>query len=620
MAQDPVAQNVAGVAQLVKSGLNKIPYAAEKGEGIEGDKHDVLSLDLSDDQLLALASRTEADYAGYEGKIRVRQSKNRAYYLGRQAEGMPQVIDSPAESNLIFEAEETFLAAALSKNPEPVVWSDNSSEGTKQSQMVKTMLQHHAKTLVLRRKLARMTRSWSMDLLGVLKHGWNSDINDISTETRDAKNFIFNKDGYIDEYGDYRGGLLGERVKVSAQELADMFPEHSAYITIMVDGQMGTKVTYTEWWSDEYCFYTFKGKVLDKNKNPNFNYGTTKEVEDPDGVVEVEEAEGRNHFARPKRPYTFLSVFSTGEHPHDDTGLIEQNIRNQDRISARDTQIDINLQRSNNSIGLSGQNFNEETAKQAAQAMMRGNPVLIPTGGPISEAVARFPAPNLPDAIFRAQDDAKNDLRSIFGTQGITAQQPNEDQTARGMILNQQYDTTRIGGGIGDAIEQVAENVFNWWLQLYYVFYDEAHYASVLGQMKAVEYVEMTNQSLTRRFVVSVAPNSMKPKDEVTEMNQAMALFDKGILDPKTLFTMIDFPDPQKAAEQAVLWKLDPAAYMALNFPELAAKMQAMQQAQVAAAGAALAAGGGAAPEQVTEPAPGIEAEPASHALSNVPI
>lgn len=619
---DPVALNVKGVTDLVSSGVNKIHSGGgQNTEGMSAEREDVLTLKLDDEELLALATKTEAKYSGYGEKIKVRQEAMKVAYLGKQLQGSPLATDLPISANLLFEAEETFLPAALSKNPEPVVWSDNTTEGTNQSSDLKTMLQYHARTLVLRRKMNRMTRKWSVDLLGIFKHGWDNKINDIKTESRDAKNFIFDPDATIDEYGDYEGGLLGERMTTTAQDLADMFPKHAAYITVMVNGFMGTKVTYTEWHTNEYEFCTWKNKVLDKNKNPIFNYERKEDTTDEYGEPSQTVTPGKNHFARPKMPYTFLSVFSFGEHPHDETGLIEQNIPNQNRITKRDQQIDMNLDRSNNSIGLSGQNFNEETGKQAATAMQKGNPVLIPAGGPVSEAIARFPAPGVPDSVFKAQETAKQDLRSIFGTLGISSQPPNEDQTARGMILNQQYDTTRIGGGIGDALEQVAENVFNWWTQLYFVYYDQPHYAAILGQSKAVEYVQFANVDLTRKFVVTVSPNSMKPKDEVTEMNQALALWDKGIIDPKTLYTILDFPDPAKTSEQAVLWKLDPKSYMQLNYPEVFAQIMAMQQPAPVAGGATLPIPGGPAPEQANgEPAQNISVPPASSSLQNVPL
>ncbi len=105
-------------------------------------------------------------------------------------------------------------------------------------------------------------------------------------------------------------------------------------------------------------------------------------------------------------------------------------------------------------------------------------------------------------------------------------------------------------------------------------------------------------------------------------MNQALALYDKGVLDPKTLFTVLDFPDAQKTAENTVLWMVDKAAYMQLNFPDLTAKLATMQQAQQQAAVAGGAPGGGLPPEQVTEPAPaeGLSTPPASADLSNVPL
>ena len=307
---------------------------------------------------------------------------------------------------------------------------------------------------------------------------------------------------------------------------------------------------------------------MDKARNPHFNY-------DKDGE------KGRNHFAIPKMPYSFLSIFSLGEQPHDITTLIEQNIPNQRRVSRRTEQIDYNLSRQNNSTLFSEDNFNQEEAKQAATAMAKGHPVLVPPGKAINEAVVKMEMAPVPPAFFNALENDKNDLRSIFGTEGLSAQPVDKGELATNLVMNQNHDSSRVGGGIGDALEQFCDNVFNWWVQLYYVYYDETHVAAVLGQMKATEYIQLRSSDLNRRLVVSVAPDSMKPKDELTEMNQAMELFKAGILDPKTLLTRLNFPDAQKVSEQSVLWMLDKNTYMQMNFPELAQQIQASQaQAQ----------------------------------------
>lgn len=624
MADDTLGTslNVQGPTQLVESKMNKVQGGVlAQTEGVTGELVDEYTLDLDDKELLELAKKWENKYAIYEGRLKPRQDANKKYYLGKQDENAGYVTgDQPIASNLLFEAEETFLPAALSKNPEPVVYADNSTEGNKMSQDVKTMLQYHADVLVLRAKLTMITRHWSIYFIGVLKHGWDEEINDIKTEVRDPRNFIFNPDCSVDAYGDMEG-YIGERITCTATELIEMFPKHETHISLVVDGKLGTDVTYTEWWNDDYCFYTFNDVVLDKNKNPHFVYDKVITTVDAEGEQEEVEDKGSNHFAKPKKPYTFLSVFSLGEQPHDITGLIEQNIPNQNLISRRTKQIDSNLSRANNSIAFSENNFNQETGKQASAAMEAGRPILVPQGGPISEAIVRFDAPGFPNAAFTDLEQNKLGLRSIFGTQGITSQEPDDDQTARGMILQQQFDTSRIGGGIGDRIEQVADNVFNWWYQLYKVYYDDMHFAAIMGQMKAVEYVQFNNLQLGKSLVISVSPNSMAPKDEVTQMNQALELYKMGVLDPKTLFTILNIPDVQQTSENTVLWLLDKQTYFQKNFPELAAEMAQQQQAAQMAAQGAQAGGvgvgeGGVPMNQPNPPS----ADPASAALENVPL
>jgi hypothetical protein len=627
----PLNQNIEGPTQLIQSGLNKVSSGSMGEEGIEGEELDELTLTLDDEDLLNRANDAVNAYRVYNGKILPRQQKNEAYYLGRLNSSDGNV--STISSNLIFEAFETFLAAALAKNPEPVVYSDATAEGTEVSNSVKTMLQYHADILAYRRKLTAVTRSWGINFLGVMKYGWDKDIKDITCTVRNPKDFIFDPDNFVDSYGDMEG-LVGERITVSARKLITLFPKHKDYITVMCNGKLGTKLTYTEWWEDELTFTTLEQKILDKSKNPYFNYSKQvpqldlagMPVPDENGEPMTEDSQVYNHFGKAKKPYTFLSVFSFQLQPHDVTGLIEQNIPNQNRITRRTDQIDINLSQSNNSLALSGDNFNEDTGKQAATARRKGNPILVPSGRPIAEAIVDLGAPSFPDSAFTELQTSKSDLRSIFGTEGITSQPANEDTTARGMILNQQYDNTRIGGGIGDALEQFADNSFNWFTQLYYVFYDEPHFAAIMGQMKAVEYIELSQQDMQRRIIVSVSPDSMKPKDDITIMNQANSYFEMGVIGPKTLLTLGSFPDPDDSAADGLLYKLNPQMYLQLNFPDEFAAMQQGQAQDMAAQGQPPqgqppggAPQGGAPVQPPTQP-PTTAAPEAQSSLSQVPI
>lgn len=604
---DPIALNVEGVSDLVESKVNRVVHGAgTMDEGPRGPQKNLLELPMKDEELLELANQWSSSYAGYEGKIKNKQEINKQYYLGKQkTQTSPYDDETSLASNYIFPTVETFLAAAMAKNPDPVVWSDSTPEGQRLADDTSTMLEFHADQLNLRPKLSQTVRQWSVNYLGVLKHGWDKyevegkEFGDISLEIRPIENFIFDTKGYVDVEGHFVG-YLGERCRVTARELADLFPKHKAYITLQVNGKMGTECTYTEWWTDEYCFSTYMNVVLDKHKNEFFNYGGQ-----------------RNHFSKPRKPYTFLSIFTFGTQPHDLTSLIEQNIPNQNLISKEVYQLDYNISRNNNSTAFSENNFNQQTAKQATQAWIKGHNILVPPGVPIGEAIVNFPVTPIPDSFFKFLESNISTLQQSFGTSGLTPQEQNEDTTARGMILNQQRDNSRIGGAINERIEQVAKSVFNWWVQMYHVFYDTKHFASVMGVLKGVEYVELSAASFDRQVIVTVMPDSMKPRDEITAMNQAQNLWEAGALGLKTFLKLQKVSNPDEAAEDALAWKAGVMPYIQLNYPELAQKLMGSQGQPPGAPPSPNPAPN--VPETQGEP-PNMGGEPPNAALSQVPL
>lgn len=598
---DAFEQNIQGVANLIGDDTNKVSLSdGIREEGVEGDYEDVLELPMSDEELILLKEEWEQKDKGYSPKVKVRQERNRAYVRGIQR-AMGSQDERVVPTNLMFEATATFVPEALAENPEPVVFSDNTPEGKLASNDLKTMMQYHAEMMSLRRKLGMMVWHWSIYFTAALKYGWDANTSEIKMKVRKPQNFIFDPDGFVDEFGDFKGEFLGERCETTAGKLIELYPKHKTYIFLKVNGKLGTKVVYTEWWSNTFCFSTYLEVVLDKHKNEFFNY-SEKQV-DEFGIET--ESKPINHFAVPKMPYTFLSVFSLQERPHDFTNLIEQNIANQDRINDRDMQIDKNLASGQNSVAISGTSFNQETASQAVQTFYEEGFLLIPDGN--MEGVKRIPASPLPSGIIESNEIQKNDLRSIYGTLGSTAQAKTEDETARGMILNQSHDSSRVGGGVGDSLEAVAKSAFNWMAQLYCVFYDVEHYGAVMGNARAVEYTAFTQQNMTRKFVISVAANSMKPHDEVSQQNLAMQRWDNQSIDPISLMKELDDPDPMNSAKQLVMWTTNPQQYALTYFPEVQPAQPPMQ-------------GEGTGQEIPLNPDPNISSPAESSALSQVPI
>lgn len=573
---DGRAVNVLGVSQLIQSDTNKqLNSTGTYEEGISGETLPELELSLTNEELIALSQKWKAQYDNYEGGIKKKQETAKKYWLGMQNNTV--IGDSrPIYDNMIFQSFETFLPQATQSNPVSVSNAGPDPMEVDFAKNIDAMNSYHADRLGIRYLLKDMARHWGIYYLGVLKVGWDEDkFKDITLKHIHSQRIMIDPDASIDFKGRTNARWVGERKTVTAAELSEMYPKYKSEIAESVHEQMGTNVTYTEWWTPDLCFYTYERMVLKKMKNPHWNWEQDQEEQFDDFGNPMPIQQLPNHFATPEVPYIFLSVFNMGEHPHDDTSLLEQNERAQDLIQSRNEQITANIMAMNNSLAFSERGFNKEQAKQGNKAVNQGLGIWVPGNDPIDSVVKRL-APNpLPSQVFEQLYDARQEMQNIWGVRGLTSEGQEETTTVRGRMMNQQYDSTRIGGTITVAIEQVADQVFNWFTQMYCVYYDSPRQYSIIGENKSIMQAQLSqNDFLDRQVVVTVVPNSMLPKDPVTKSNQAMDLWQAGALDPISLFTALDFPNPIESAEKLFLWKTNPQALFPSVPPPPMASMQ----------------------------------------------
>lgn len=522
---------------------------------------------LSDEKIIELKSVWEKDYNTYYQEIKKSQELAFNYWVGKHRDpyntGLSVTGGSsssvPPSDNIIFESIETFLPVATRANPEPLVSADSSDLGQKFASDIKVALVSFADKQLLRRKLAKGARSWLLNRLGAWKQSWNPLTKTIELDTCNVKKMGFDPDGYINEKAEFTGDWLFEKKKLSAEKLAEMFPKKKAIITASCQGKMGTKLQYYEWW---YCktdvFYTLGDTVLGKYKNPNWNYDGEAQSTDPiTGEEQTIQIQGRNHLAEMTYPYRFLGIFSIATQPHDETGLVLQNIPQQDKINKLESQIDRNIEGMNNGIVVNGQYFTEEQASQAASALRGGKAIRVPMGEP-SKAVLFPEKPALPADVFRNRDDARNELKNVFGITGLTSQGIQKTEDVRGKILVNQADSSRIGGGITEFLEQVADALYNLYVQMMFVYYDEEHFVSNVGGAEGEELVILknTNFPVLKTLTITVKEGSLIPKDPLTQRNEAIDLWSANAIDPLTFYKKLDFPDPVQATNQLILWQL----------------------------------------------------------------
>lgn len=573
----------------------------EQEQGAIGDLLDELRLDMDDEELLALKKKWENAWEPYEKDILQLQSENEKYWIGQQHPGLQyRPTERPLTDNLIFESVETFLPLATKNNPEPVVEGDGTDEGTEQAKIAEKYLVHLSNKLVVKEAIKTVARYWATYLLGVGKVGWSYADNEISLTIPRPQRLILDPDATINYRMEYEGKYIGEVRKDTGDYLLERFAkkkvpeannntpiekglekeeayEDDIYKAIYDEcqGKFGTEIQYQEWWTPKYVFWTLKKKVLGKTKNPHWNYqGQPQVITNEMGQQQSIPTAPRNQFKQPQMPYIFLSVFNIGKHPHDDTTLITQNLSKQDTVNKRQRQIDKNVDWMNGGWAVSGSKsgLTRDEATNAVDAARKGGGMWIPEGN-VNEAIVRLTGEGLPADVFQNLNDMRQEIRNSFGTAGTAPQSVKQENTMGGKILLKTADGDRMSG-ISTKLETFAEQFYEWCLQMIYVYYDEPHKATIIGESLTQESIQIDSQMITSELTVTVKDGSLIPKDSVTEANQAVDLATKGLLDPLTLFQKLDFPNPKESAERFMLFKSNPAAYAQKYFPDIAQLFQ----------------------------------------------
>jgi len=565
----------------------------ETEQGVVSEKLPELKLDMDNKDLAELTSNWESIWNKSEVKAKwlTQSEDNEKYWLGNHFNRPDGVTKNrPIADNAIFESLETYLPKITRRNPEAMVALAQSEKTDADEQTIKAKeaftndltkeLGDIADELKLRLKLKKSARHWAIYLLGAAKLGWDMNKDMPTVKIVRAKKLILDPDATVDEDG-YTGEYIGEYRKLQAGIMISMLEGIGAeegavkIIKDLVKDKLGTEVQFIEWWTDQYMCWTIGNDVLLKKKNPHWNYDSEKEgestvdeygVETPGEPIEVK---GENHFAVPKLPFLLLSVFNLGKQPIDDTSLIGQNLSNQDRINKRGKQIDKAADGMNGGVvvSLARSGLTQQQAKGVTKALKDGGVVAIPDGTP-DEAIKRMVSPGLPNDVYNDLVDTRRRLADIFGTSGLMPSGVSKEKTVRGKYQVENMDTDRIGGGITEYLEQFADDIYNWFVQLLYVYDDK--------------FVAIPNKP---KVVISVKEGSLLPKDSTTMANQAIELAGAGKMSVIDLYKKLDYSNPEELAANVWL-EVNAPEILYMGDPRVA---QVIQQRQEAAKNAAQA-------------------------------
>lgn len=604
MALNPNASAAQGVYKAVTDSMGLFGSTNKaKGRPLlnSEDELDEYESSFSDEEILGLTISWLARFNHYYEKIRGTQKKAFDYWLGNQPGSSMLLTNATAGANtdmvdnVIFPMVETLIPIVTRANPDPVITADPTPEGQSLARALYAALIHEADRQKLKRKLARTLREWCWNRLGVIKSGWDYETKKIKTDVINAQNMIFDTDGYVDEGGLFCGAYIGEKKKMSASKLAEMFPKKKKIIEGLAGGHMATQIEYIEWWycgTDVFFVIGDANVVLGKFKNPYWNYDYDKsprKSEAEQGVAQIEADEssekseeeeeeeekkeanivrGLNFVDKPREPYFFLSIFSSGREPYDETNLILQNISAQDTVNRRIRQIDKNVNGMNVGLVVSGKSFTDEQATIAANSLLRGDAISVPDGN-VENGVKRFPPESIPDIVYHNLEDMRQEILNVSGVGASTSQGVGEQKTVRGKIIVQQSDLTRLSL-ITENLEQLVDSIYNWWTQLMLVFWEEEQFFVSAGSKEGAQLLSIKNGDFAeiKSLNITVKEGSAIPKDPLTKRNEAIDLWQAKGIGALKFFERLGEANPSEMTKDLIMWnlleagKIDPSVYL----------------------------------------------------------
>lgn len=550
-------------------------------EGIQNDVP-LLKLETEDQDLIAHINKSiESARPSYE-KIQKRAKQNKNYWLGEQLDlSKLKAHQAKVVNNIVFRDMETMLPIVTQNTPLPKIISSSKSFDKSMQKVLKNRWEVNDQMLDKNRKAVRAN---FIELLGVMKYRLDKDIGDFCFDFVKGENIMIDPDAVdIDTIG-FVAEFINE---FTVQEVLDKYP--SKKLELMTDlgiretdtNKLGAKLRYVEFNTPEFTVWKCNNTVLDKQKNPNWDWGNAQVVDQMGQTKSV----GYNLWKKPRVPYIFFQTFNLGDQMYANTSFIEQSLKLQDGINKRKRQISDNADEANGILVGSGSAISkEEFSKIDDEPKLK---IWLGEGNQRwSDAVGRIPGNQLPSYVYTDMLHSESAVDDLWGIHSITRGAQSGDSTATQDVLQQKQDYGRIDD-IVKAYEDFNEQYYQACFQMMLVHYTEPHVFSfededdleisrdsiikeysktvkrkssdILGQTEEVQEGDF------RPPIIMVKRGSTLPTDDTTRRNEALELAKMQKISDLDLYEKLDYPNAKEMAYRAFLQASNPAAL----YPEM---------------------------------------------------
>jgi len=523
----------------------------------------LLNIELSEEEIVLQVNTDMQSAMPLYKQMRAIQDDNEKYYLGTQLDQSLFSYEIPTAENLLYMAVETILSIITSRKREPIVLAaqenDESRDLKEKTQQYLTWKWHDEDMEI---KFEDWVRHAMIYRIGILKIRYDEKRDDYEIVNVRPQRIMIDKDA-TDEYNarfiiEFRDDTLGD--------LLEMFPKAKQKLTEAYGEQLGTKITYVEYWTNEFVVWKVGGIILDKKKNPNWDWDEKDRAESLNKMrkrwadkTQKDKLKNilLNYFNEPRKPFIILSLKNLNNSIYSDTTDFEQGKVVQDLVNKRKRQIDKHAMRSLGREVYSGQVLDKNEAKKA---IANPNAPLWITRGNASNAVTFLAPQPMSPSLMQDLQDSKQALDNVMGTHGTTRGEQGANETARGRTILREGDFGRIDM-MNRRIDKKIELLYGWMCQMTKVWYNEAHFVKLLGRENAEQYLQYSQDDMEDGIEVMV-------KSEIT-VNKALEREQMGerlkakMIDPLTFFEKTDEPKPKEMARRFIYYTLDPKLYLA---------------------------------------------------------
>lgn len=469
------------------------------------------------------------------------------------------------------------------------------------------------------KEVVRMAlRNLYFSRLLVVKPFWNPKINDFDVKTVDPRCVRFSRfarkedetEFAIEEVEDNLCSLM-DRFPKKKEELLKKFgfeKEQDAYIA-------NPDVKYKEAWFGDYVICKLDSIILDKFKNPYWDWDgmlVTEEEEEQlnksteDGGVygearrelmntikleqgnrkpvepvmeensnpikqETEDAiEGEippnyghseaisykeyyfNYFDQPRKPYIFATILNNENSPIGRTDFITLSRPLQNSINRRKQDIGRNCELVNGIIKVDSSVMDKDDATRLAYEAQG-----IIWGAGVVAGVQRETGEALPTMVFEDMQDSRNEIDNIMAASSAFRGEREGQETKAGRLALIEQSYLRLNE-LTQVVDYVNAEIFSWFYQLSKIKYTEYHYAKWIGEEEALEILDLIQDDFETGSEIVVIPGKTLPEDSEFRFEQAQADVAAGLISPVDYLTIANYDNPKEMARNAVMYQQNP--------------------------------------------------------------